>query len=232
MNRFRRPCPRHPERAAAYAYLWLLVLIAIMALGTTASTQIAATLTQRSQERELLAIGHQFREAIVRYHAVRVVASRGEFPRSLDDLVQDDRFPGTVRHLRKVFADPFTGHATWGLVRSQGRIVGVHSLSDRRPIKQDGFKPDDAAFQGRRKISEWVFLHPDFAFRGSESEDRHEARTLDPAAAPSPWSSWGIESRADPFHVPLTPSPPDSAHPAPGAAGARAGPPGRSGEGR
>ena len=42
-------------------------------------------------------------------------------------------------------------------MRVGDRIVGVHSLSDKVPIKQDGFDADEAAFRGRSRISEWVF---------------------------------------------------------------------------
>jgi len=36
----------------------------------------------------------------------------------LEELLEDPRFPNTVRHLRKPFADPMTGQAEWGLAKA------------------------------------------------------------------------------------------------------------------
>jgi hypothetical protein len=55
-------------------------------------------------------------------------------PARLEDLLQDPRYPSTRRHLRKLYADPITGQASWGLVQASdgSGIIGVHSLSDER----------------------------------------------------------------------------------------------------
>lgn len=143
--------------AAGYAYLWLLISIAIMGVGVVAATELASTLEQRAKERELLSIGRQFRTALRRFHEAQPPLGARQYPQSLDDLVLDPRFPAMTRHLRKVFVDPMTGNSDWGLVRLDGRIVAVHSLSDRTPIKQSGFDPDDASLTGKQRIRDWVF---------------------------------------------------------------------------
>jgi hypothetical protein len=56
--------------------------------------------------------------------------------------------------------DPMTVTTDWGLVMVAGRVAGVHSRSERRPIKQDLFEPDEISFAGKEKYSEWVFTHP------------------------------------------------------------------------
>jgi hypothetical protein len=143
---------------AGFAYLWTLMLVALLGVGLTVGAQIYATAAQRDKERELLAIGRQFRAALASYHDTQPGAGgQRAYPATLDDLLRDGRVPGMRRHLRKVFVDPMTGRPEWGLVRADGRIVGVHSLSDARPIKQDGFDADDAAFKGKHKYSEWMF---------------------------------------------------------------------------
>ena len=53
----------------------------------------------------------------------------------------------------QIYPDPLTGKAEWGLARAGGRIVGVHSLSDRQPHKEDGFDADDQRFRGRAPLS-------------------------------------------------------------------------------
>ncbi|MBS1196694.1 MAG: type secretion system protein [Proteobacteria bacterium] len=143
-----------------FTYLWVLLLVALMGVGLVLAVEIDSTAAQREQEKEMLSIGRQFRRAIGQYHETQIVGGKREYPASLDDLLKDNRFPGMRRHLRKIFVDPMTGKAEWGLVRVGGRIVGVHSLSERTPIKQEGFEPEDMSLRGKQKISEWVFTYP------------------------------------------------------------------------
>lgn len=159
MKRSRRVAP--PGRwVRGFSYLWILLLVALMGTGLTAAVEIDATASRREKEKELLAIGRQFRTALARYHEAQQVAGRKEYPADLEDLLKDARFAGVRRHLRKVFVDPITGKAEWGLVRVGGRIVGVHSLSEQRPIKQDRFDAENASFKGKERYAEWVFTYP------------------------------------------------------------------------
>lgn len=151
--------------AGGFAYLWLLLLVALMGLSLTVGVQFYSTSVQRDKEYELLAIGRQFRAAIGRYHETQRATTPGEakggdYPATLDDLLKDNRSLSTQRHLRRVFVDPMTGKAEWGLLMIGGRIVGVHSLSDKVPIKQDRFEAEDMGFRGKQKYSDWVFTYP------------------------------------------------------------------------
>jgi hypothetical protein len=150
---------RRRRNEAGFSFLWTLLLVAFLALGVTVGVEVDSTLAQRERERELLSIGRQFRTAIGRYYETTLTAGRREFPATLDDLLQDNRAPGIKRHLRKVFVDPMTGKPEWGLVRVGGRIVGVHSLSNKVPIKQDGFDLEDMSFRGKPEVSGWVFAY-------------------------------------------------------------------------
>ncbi|WP_187364376.1 type II secretion system protein [Massilia genomosp. 1] len=143
-----------------FTYLWVLLLVAFMGLGLTVAVEVDATAARRERERELLIIGRQFQTALGRYHESELTAGKKDYPASLEELLEDRRFPGVRRHLRKIFVDPMTGNAEWGLVMLGGRIVGVHSLSDKTPIKQAGFAPEHAALRGKQKYSEWQFLYP------------------------------------------------------------------------
>ncbi len=148
------------HREAGFAYLWVLFLVAFLGLSLTAAVEVDATNVQREREKELLSIGRQFRVAIGRYYETQLTAGRREYPAELADLLRDKRVPGIKRHLRQVFVDPMTGKSEWGLVKIGGRIVGVHSLSEKLPIKQDGFEADSANLRGKKKYSEWVFTYP------------------------------------------------------------------------
>jgi hypothetical protein len=106
---------------------------------------------------ELLAVGDEIRAALRSYRSAAPVGSPG-YPRTLEDLLRDPRVPSTRRHLRRVPADPMTGLVTWGLIRTpDGQIIGVHSLSEARPIKVGNFDTSHAAFEGKARISEWIF---------------------------------------------------------------------------
>lgn len=169
--------PRRPKLQRGFSLLWTLLLVAFLAFGVTLGVEMEATLSQRERERELLSIGRQFRAAIARYHDTPTATGQPEFPATLDDLLLDTRTGAARRHLRKVFVDPMTGRAEWGLVRIGNRIVGVHSLSEREPFKQDGFDADEPGFRGRRKISEWVF-----AYGGRPQAARPPAKDVAPGA--------------------------------------------------
>jgi hypothetical protein len=145
---------------AGFSYLWVLLMVAFMGVGLTVAVEIDATVGRRDREKELLTIGRQFRAAIGSYHETKLFNGKTEYPTTLDDLLLDNRAPGIKRHLRKIFVDPMTGNAEWGLVRIGGRIAGVHSLSDKTPIKQDGFEADDMYLRGRQKYAEWMFVYP------------------------------------------------------------------------
>jgi type II secretory pathway pseudopilin PulG len=148
------------SRRQGFSFLWLLIVVALIGVGLSAAVQIEAVAIQRDKERELLAIGRQFRNAIARYYETRLTGISREYPASLDDLLKDPRQPGLTRHLRKIFVDPITAKPEWGLLWVKGRIAGIHSLSDAVPIKQAGFDAEDMAFVGKQKLSDWVFAYP------------------------------------------------------------------------
>ena len=76
-----------------------------------------------------------------------------------------------------------TGREEWGVVRVGGRIVGVHSLSDARPLKQKNFEPDDALFDGRERYSEWIFAYPPLQW---EQKDGAPPTGPKPTSPPGP----------------------------------------------
>jgi len=87
-------------------------------------------LRQREKEAELIWIGNQFREAIGLY-CQRSSGSVKRYPEKLEDLLEDRRFLNRQRYLRKIYADPVSAKAEWGLVQApEGGIAGVYSLAD------------------------------------------------------------------------------------------------------
>lgn len=66
--------------------------------------------------------------------------------------------------------DPVTGRSDWSFVRVNGRIVGVHSSSGGRPLKQAGFDGEEVAFAGKARYSDWVFIHAAAAAASAPSD--------------------------------------------------------------
>ncbi len=167
---------------AGFTYIGLLFLVAMMGLVLTQAAAMWQTLQQRDKEEELLFVGDQFRRAIARYYA-----AGGGYPRQLEDLVQDPRFPGVRRFLRKVYRDPITGGTEWGLVKAPGDLItGVYSLSEAQPIKQAEFSKADLAFEGKTKYSEWVFLPKFGAASGANQVTPKSAADLPGFTQPQP----------------------------------------------
>lgn len=142
------------SRQKGFAYLFVLFLIALVAVSALAVTTVAHYSGVRSDERELLRIGAEFRRALQSY---RSAVDPQVYPLSLDDLVSDERTGEEVRHLRRIYVDPITRTHEWGIVVAEGRIVGMHSLSSRVPLKTSGFLGPDGDFEGAETYADWVF---------------------------------------------------------------------------
>ena len=91
---------------------------------------------QREREAELLFRGQQLREALQRFHD-QTPAGQQALPLTLQDLLSDPRQAEPRHHLRRLYADPFTGAADWALLRTaDGGITGVHSRSSRPLLRR------------------------------------------------------------------------------------------------
>lgn len=146
---------RLPGRERGFGYLMALFALAAIGIVLAGTGEVWQTSARRSKETELLFIGEQFRQAIASYHRAGPADARA-YPPSLDELLEDRRFPVPRRHLRRLYRDPMTGQPQWGLVRANGRVIGVHSLSPQAPMRTS-FGPRDAAFAGATGYDQWVF---------------------------------------------------------------------------
>jgi type II secretory pathway pseudopilin PulG len=142
-----------------FTYLGMLIIVAVMGAGLAAFGTIYSHAAQRDKEAELLFVGEQFRAAIESYHRKSPGASA--YPKKLEDLVEDKRFPMPVRHLRRIYADPMTGGTDWGVVEAPGGagIMGVHSLSEEKPIKSANFATNQQEFETAESYKAWRFVY-------------------------------------------------------------------------
>lgn len=142
-------------------YLGLLFALAIggaLLASAAMRWQVAA---QREREAELLARGNEIRRAIADYAAVD-----GTLPPSLDDLLTDRRGTEPRHHLRRLYADPFTGRPDWRLLRDAGgRIRGVASRDMRVAWKRSAVAATVAAGHSPPRVGDWEFVAEDDARR-------------------------------------------------------------------
>jgi type II secretory pathway pseudopilin PulG len=148
-----------PPRARGVVLLAFLLALALAGIGALAAMDVWATARQRERERQLLFVGHQFRAAIRDYYLGGPAGGGRSLPPSLEVLLDDDRYPVPVHHLRRLYPDPVTGSEDWGLLMAGDRIMGVYSKSDAAPLKQKGFDPADATFEDRTAYHDWVFAY-------------------------------------------------------------------------
>jgi type II secretory pathway pseudopilin PulG len=141
-----------------YALIAALILLVVASLAASAAVYRSSLDARREREDELLFAGGQIRAALVSYRNATPAGVAQQYPKSFDDLLLDPRFPFTVRHLRRLYADPMTGAPDWVLERMQERIVGVHSRSTQVPLRHAGFDADDAAFARANRYADWRFM--------------------------------------------------------------------------
>ena len=137
--------------------LIVLVFILISTFGATSIVEMHQTQTQREKEEQLLFVGAQYRRAINSYYNTRPPRGDRSAPLTLNDLLDDNRYPTAAHHLRRLYVDPMTGRADWVLVMGAGGIVGVHSASKLPTIKKQGFSGANKSLENKASYDEWVF---------------------------------------------------------------------------
>ncbi|WP_229477230.1 type II secretion system protein [Massilia rubra] len=152
-----RAAPRR-QRAHGFTYLGLIILVTIIGLVGAASLKVGSLMQRAAAEEELLAIGAAFSDAL-RSYAAATPPGQPQQPPTLQELLKDPRFPGIRRHLRKIFVDPITGKAEWGVmyVGDKQGVLGVYSLSDAPPLKVGNFDARFLNMENKSKLSEWKF---------------------------------------------------------------------------
>jgi len=179
---------------AGFTYLGVLFAVALMGAMLVAIATIWHQAQQREKEKQLLFVGKQFSRAIAAYYD-NTPGTAKQFPKKLEDLLDDKRFPFTRRYLRRMYFDPFTNTTDWGLLKDAGGgISGVYSKSEDEPVKKANFDKQFAQFADKKHYSDWRFVYASgsvppmaIAQNGGENPPPPPAENIPPEyAAPPP----------------------------------------------
>lgn len=142
-----------------FTYLAALFLIAFVGTGLAFTGEIRSHARQREKEAELLWVGNQFKQAIGLYYQ-RSPGAVKRYPEKLEDLLEDRRYLSMQRYLRRIYTDPVTGKAEWGLVPAPGGgIMGIHSTAASEPIRSAPLARDDKSAASATSYRDWRFVY-------------------------------------------------------------------------
>lgn len=146
---------RKPKGMALIA---LLLFVAATGVAAACLVRLGEAFARRQAEAALIDAGQEFSNAFSSYRGITPEGMPDQ-PASLEELLRDPRFPGNVRHIRKLYSDPVTGSERWGLVidPQTKRISGVYSRSDAPPLKTGNFPKQLESFSGQVAYRDWVF---------------------------------------------------------------------------
>lgn len=148
------------SKQAGFTYVMVLAAVIIIGILAEAATAVSSRSVQVDREAELLFRGQAYQRAIRSYYEAGNPIK--QYPRNLDDLLKDPRFPGNRHHLRALYRDPMVkdGEGEWLLVRAaDGGIAGVASSSMEEPLKRANFSRGLERFAGAKAYAEWTFEH-------------------------------------------------------------------------
>lgn len=141
-----------------FTYISLLFIMTVSGIALAQAGTFWSTVMRREMEEELLFRGGEIRDAIGMYYESSPGAK--SYPRNIEDLIKDTRYPVAKRYLRKIYPDPFTGKADWEMIKAaDGGIMGVKSRSVKEPYKKKNFPASLKGFEEKSSYSQWEFVY-------------------------------------------------------------------------
>jgi type II secretory pathway pseudopilin PulG len=146
--------------AQGFTYISALVFVAIMGIALSTAGGVWSAVVKREREQELLFRGDQILRAIDSYYKQTPGNRTPEYPRSMQDLLKDPRYPSIRRHLRRPFTNPMSGDGNWEyILDKRGGIKGVFAKSEEAPNKKGQFPAGYERFERATAYSDWQFSH-------------------------------------------------------------------------
>lgn len=148
-----------PRAQRGFTFLAVLAAMLILALGTQGVMHYVSTQAQREREQDLLRVGQAYMQAIGAYYELTPGRIK-QWPRSLEELLEDRRLVTIKRHLRETYPDPITRSHNWGLVTaSDGGITGVYSRSEAKPLRTAAIEIGNLTIPPAGRYADWQFVY-------------------------------------------------------------------------
>ncbi|MFG6414194.1 type II secretion system protein [Roseateles sp. DC23W] len=153
-----RAAPASRRTARGFTYLAVLFLVALTAAGLAALGTAWLQRAQREREAELAFRGGEIAAAIESYLRAGGGAA-ATYPKRWEDLLEDRRGAVTRHHLRRLYADPFTGLPDWEQLPppagapDAAAFAGVRSRSNQSMLRTR--TADGAPLE---RASDWIFV--------------------------------------------------------------------------
>jgi type II secretory pathway pseudopilin PulG len=123
------------QQQTGFAYLAVLVILTVIAITLASASTRNAMTAKREREKQLFFVGEQFYNAFESYYN-SAQQETDRYPKTLQQLLVDNRSLKAAYHLRQFYVDPMTQQADWGLIFNENKqIVGVYSLSAEHILK-------------------------------------------------------------------------------------------------
>lgn len=146
------------RRERGFSYVVVMFLVAVLSIVSARALENSLMAERRDKEAQLLRVGTAYSDAIRDYYQ-GTPGSSGVYPLTVEELLLDGRGSKIRRPLRKLYRDPITGSTDWGHVYKDGRLIGVYSLSNLKPLKRDGFIKGQVMFNGASTYQNWRFIY-------------------------------------------------------------------------
>jgi len=155
------PLPWGVFNQQGFTFLTMVFAVVLIGISLSVAGQQWKTIVQREKEEELLYRGDQIKHAIEAYYLGTPGVSRypgcgSEGTVCFKDLLGDP--PNNKRrYLRKAYNDP-VANGDWELIKTlDGRLMGVHSKSTKKPMKKANFPEEYKCFEQAESYTDWVF---------------------------------------------------------------------------
>jgi len=146
-----------PARQRGLVLIALLLMLMLVGIGALSAAEIWSTARKHEREVQLLWVGEQYRHAIESYWKT-TPGPRKILPTSIDQLLNDDRFPNPVHHLRQAYLDPLQDGVELEPIVLNNALYGVHSTSKEVPLKRAMFPRQYERFASAEDYTQWQFV--------------------------------------------------------------------------
>ena len=149
----------HDVQCAGFTYVAMLFALAIFGMTLAVVGVSWSTVSQRDKENELMEVGTAYANAIAEYYMLSPGANKA-YPKKLEDLTDDKRFVGIMRHLRQVYRDPMTNSLEWGIIKTADGegIAGIYSLSEKPTLHTRSIVINDTLTISGSRYADWKFV--------------------------------------------------------------------------